>query len=53
MDNYNVELVTDMGIIRMSLSELSAVSSVEDLRGHIDDGLFLSREAFYIIPATI
>jgi len=53
MDNYNVELVTDMGIIRMSLSELSTVSSVEDLRGHIDDGLFLSREAFYIIPATI
>lgn len=53
MDNYNVEIVTDMGIFYMSLNELSSVSSVDDLRGHIDNGLFLSERAFDIIPATV
>ncbi|MBM0751723.1 hypothetical protein D0402_02320 [Staphylococcus epidermidis] len=47
MSNYDVEINLIGWTINMSLGQLQTLSSVDDLRGKIDDGFILGREAFY------
>lgn len=51
MKDYQVEVKLGMTRVEMSLGELKSVTSVMDLEGQINDGLFLSYQAFYTIPA--
>lgn len=47
MLNYNVELKLLVWHIEMSLRKLQTLSSVDDLRGKIDNSLILENKAFY------
>lgn len=47
MSNYNVKLNLLGWYIEMSLRELQTLSSVDDLRGKIDDSFILGNEVFY------
>lgn len=47
MSNYDVEINLIGWTVNMSLGQLQTLSSVDDLKGEIDDGLILGSEAFY------
>lgn len=46
MSNYDVEINLIGWTVNMSLGQLQSLSSVNDLKGEIDDGLILSHDAF-------
>lgn len=46
MSNYDVKINLIGWTVNMSLSQLQSLSSVNDLKGEIDDGLILSHDAF-------
>ncbi|MEJ7532704.1 hypothetical protein WL482_11490, partial [Staphylococcus hominis] len=47
MTNYNVEFKLLGWPIDMSLGQLQTLSSVDDLKGEIDNSFILGSEAFY------
>ncbi|MDQ7156637.1 hypothetical protein [Staphylococcus warneri] len=46
MSNYDVKINLIGWTVNMSLGQLQSLSSVNDLKGEIDDGLILSHDAF-------
>ena len=51
MDNYEVEVNLGIGYIYISFGKLQTLTSIDDLRGYVDDGIILSDKAFYTSPS--